>query len=768
MVEGTDEIVAEFLVESYENLDRLDQDLIALEEDPTDGETLARIFRTIHTVKGNAGSLGFPTLETVAHSGENLLSKLRDHALQLDDGKMAVLLAAVDAVREMLGAIETTGRDDAGNSYDDLVQRLADLSGGGSAHPTVPAPLDDTVPSAPRVDTRPLGTILLGAGKLTAEQLEIALAEQALGDGRRLGEILVDHGAVTAEAVDEATRRQGKEAKPALAESTIRVDIGVLDQLMNLVGELVLARNSIAEHIGPHTPTPLAIASQHLDHLTGDLQDGVMRARMQPIGSVWSKFPRLVRGLAVACGKQVRLVAEGEGTEVDRTIIEAIKDPLTHIVRNALDHGIEPPAVRIAAGKPPEGTLSMRAHHEGGQVVVEVADDGAGIDAAALKRKAVDNGVITASQAAQMSPAEAIPLIFAPGLSTAAVVTNVSGRGVGMDVVMSSIEAIGGNVDVTSELGRGTTLRLQIPLTLAIVPALIVSCAGERFAIPLRNVVELVGLDARHTSAKIEMYHDVPVFRRLGRLLPIVSLGEALGLHQAGERRTPTMVVVSTGERRFGLAVEEVLATEEIVIKPLGPALRHVHPFSGATIMGDGGVALIIDAAAIGRDAGSLANAPVAGTQTVRHASHRNDDGASDEARMMMVIATVGPGRQVAVPLGDAARLEEIDVSRIERVHGRGVLHHGEEIMPLVWAGAPGPGGQRGAGRRATVIIHRRGGHHVGLVVERVDDVIETHLRPGTARDALVVEGRVIELLDLPHVLAAADELELDVAGGPR
>jgi two-component system chemotaxis sensor kinase CheA len=491
-----DDIVREFLVESNENLDLLDRELVLLEKDPQNKDTLSSVFRTVHTIKGTCGFLGFSKLESVAHVGENLLSKLRDGIMLLNPEITTALLKLVDAIRAMLGSIEETGtegeRDDAR-----LIGMLTVLHRGAKAPPPSSPPL----PPAPAVlaEEKPealiqvpsIGAILPEKGAATETDIASAIKIQNLGDPRRLGEILVEQGAIKSHELVEALQTQ-QAARSMASESSIRVDVSLLDKVMNLVGELVLTRNQLLQFSSTLQHAGLHATSQRLNLITRELQAGVMKTRMQPIESVWSKFPRTVRDVATACGKQVRIEMEGKETELDKSIIESIKDPLTHLARNSVDHGIELPAKRQAAGKSPEGCLTLRAYHEGGHVNIEISDDGAGLDCAKIRAKAVQRGLVTAEQSAQMSEGEAVNLIFAPGFSTAEKITNVSGRGVGMDVVKTNIEKIAGTVDVQTKLGAGTTVKMKIPLTLAIVPALMVTCAGDNYAIPQVSLLELV------------------------------------------------------------------------------------------------------------------------------------------------------------------------------------------------------------------------------------------------------------------------------------
>ena len=531
----SDDIVKEFLVESSENLDRLDRDLITLEQNPNDREILASVFRTIHTIKGTSGFLAFNQLGAVTHVGESLLGRLRDGQLELGREITSALLAMVDAVRQMLASIEATGgegeRDDSG-----LISRLTGLQ----LAPEAPAQTQAETPaksaaaaapeSSPETAAFPssMGDILMQRAGVTPEEILAAAEKQKEGDPRHMGEILVEQGVARPADVVEALHLQQAARGPSASDRTIRLDVSLLDQLMNLVGELVLARNQILQFANNTEESGLVAASQRLNLITTELQEGVMKTRMQPIGNIWSKFPRTVRDLALDCGKQVRVEMEGEETELDKTLIEAIKDPLTHLVRNSVDHGIEPPEVRQAAGKDPEGRLFLRAFHEGGQVNIEISDDGAGLDQDRIRSKAVQKGLISAEQAGRLTDHEIVNLVFQPGFSTAEKVTNVSGRGVGMDVVKTHIEKIGGTVDLQSKAGQGVMVRMKIPLTLAIIPALIVTSVGERYAVPQVNLLELVGLEGEQARKGIETIHGVPVYRLRGKLLPLVHLKSTL------------------------------------------------------------------------------------------------------------------------------------------------------------------------------------------------------------------------------------------------
>jgi two-component system, chemotaxis family, sensor kinase CheA len=468
--DGMDEVIKEFLVESNEGPDRFDSDLLALEKDKSSRELLDSVFRAIHTIKGTGGVLGYEKLVSISHAGETLLSRMRDGQLVLSPEIAMALLTMADALRCILQEIATCGTEGNTDCSLALEQLSAVLNPAQSTPPQPTAEVDSAASLAPNEgEAQPrLGDIPVASDVCERDDVQAAVAMQKEGDPRPLGQILVEGGVAAPQAVSEALKVQNDHRD--LASNTIRVDVALLDKVMNLVGELVLARNQVLQFTGTQEDSGFLSTAQRLNLITTELQEGGMKTRMQPIGNVWNKLPRIVRDLSIGCGKRVEVQMEGADTELDKTIIEAIKDPLTHIIRNAVDHGIEMPGVRVAAGKSREGHLLLRAFHEGGQVNIEISDDGAGIATEKIKAKAIAQGLITADRAARMSERELLNLAFAPGLSTAKQVSNISGRGVGMDVVKTNIEKIGGTVDVQSAPGKGTLLKIKIPLTLAIIP----------------------------------------------------------------------------------------------------------------------------------------------------------------------------------------------------------------------------------------------------------------------------------------------------------
>jgi len=739
-----DDIIKEFLVESSDNLDQLEVGLVELEKDPSSHDLLGSIFRAIHTVKGNSGTLGFPKLEAIAHGGENLLSKMRDGMLPLNTEITSGLLRMVDAIRQILHLIEASGTEgDA--EYQEVIRMLAELLEQEASRPNQTE------------EPKLLGQILAERLRVPSDAIDAALTKQREGDLRRIGEILVDQGAVPPGAVLDALKAQAAESGPPVAASNIRVDVSLLDKLMNLVGELVLARNQILQFTTSQKDATFVGTAQRLNLITTELQEGVMKTRMQPIGNVWSKFPRVVRDLAVQFGKQVRIEMEGSETELDKTIIEAIKDPLTHIIRNSIDHGLEMPAARVQAGKPAEGTVSLRAFHEGGQVNIEISDDGCGIDVERVKQKAVERGQLTREQAARLSEREALDLIFLPGVSTAQQVTNISGRGVGMDVVKTNIEKIGGAVDVHTMPKQGTTLKIKIPLTLAIIPALIATAGGKRFAIPQVSLLELVRLEGDQAEKGIENIQGAPVYRLRGHLLPLVYLNQELGLGETTSGSGANIVVLQADEHQFGLVVDEINDTEEIVVKPLSKQLKGIGCFAGATIMGDGKVALILDVLGIAQKANVVTE--VRDRAVVDTGARHTDVVAGRDA---WLVFTVGGGRRMAIPLAIVARLEEFERERLERSGTQMVVQYRGAIMPLIDIAERSSVNNGDAEKeKLQVVVYSVAGRSVGLVVEQIVDVVEQAVvvehreEDGMLLGSAVIQERVTDLLNLDALAKA-------------
>ena len=790
-----DELIKDFLQESGENLDHLDREFVNLEKEPSNLELLKGIFRTIHTIKGTCGFLGFKNLEALTHAGENLLSLLRDGEITLTTERTTALLRLVDATRQILSSIESTEaegeRDDS-----ELIATLKALQKDEVAKPSEsPEALEQEVSETSEIQdsgsvaepAQMLGKILIEQGVATATEVAAAIEKQLAGDKRSLGEILTSKGDVkpqeiaTAVEIQQSARAQAQpqsqQQPSSTTESSIRVDVGLLDRLMNRVGELVLLRNQIVQFTNSSEDSELLGTSQRLNLLTTELQESVMKTRMQPIGNIWSKFPRTVRDVAVTFKKEVRIEMEGRETELDKTIIEAIKDPLTHLVRNAVDHGIERPEVRKAAGKPEQGLLHLRAFHEGGQVNIEISDDGAGLDCEKIRQKALQKGSLTPEQAARMSDREVMGLIFLPGLSTAEKVTNVSGRGVGMDVVKTNIEKIGGTVDVQSKLGQGTTVRMKIPLTLAIIPALTVTNRGDRYAIPQVSLLELVRLEGEEARSRIELVQGAPVYRLRGRLLPLVYLDRELRPQQEDAKENESglvnIVVLQADERQFGLVVDEINDTEEIVVKPLGKQLKGIKTFSGSTIMGDGRVALILDVLGLAQSANVVGE----GRERLMGGKEAAASIAGGEKHTMLLLQCGAEGR-LAMELSLVARLEEFKPESIEKAGDRHVVQYRGEIMPLIKIADAlhlqvRETASTDSGMTQVVVFSEKG-RSVGLVVDRILDIVdEAFVRQQPAkRDGLfgsaVIQQRVTDLLDVHSVIRSVIPSFFEGQGAPQ
>ena len=705
------DVVAEFLQESREHLDALEGALVGLER-AAGPPPVHELFRGMHTIKGAAGFLGLERMQALTHTAENLLARVRDGLMAFAPFHATLLLEVVDTARGMLEYFEARGHE-SDETPTQLLRKLVACCAACDPTPAAVAPPSPARPPAPA-----------------------AAAPSPPG----------------AEAAPTAPTGERGPARAAHADNHVRLDVSALDSLVNLAGELVLARNRVSKYTAGWTD-PVQIATwQRLHQIASQLQEQVMKTRMQPIGSAWHKLPRTVRDLAQQCGKKVRIELEGESTELDRTLIEALRDPLTHILRNAIDHGIEAPAVREEACKDIEGVIKLRAYHDSGQVHVEISDDGAGIRAARVRAKAIERGLIDAEQAERLTEAEVVRLVFMPGFSTAETVTNVSGRGVGMDVVRSSIEKIGGQVDLQSSSGFGTTLRITIPLTLAILPALIVGAEGERYAIPQAMLRELVRLGP---DTPLEHVHDAPVLRLRGKLLPLVDLSAAVGGPPLTAPRI--VVVIATDGVELGLLIDAYHDAEEIVVKPLGRHLRHLAHFGGATVLGDGGVILVVDARAVARGAGLVG---AAAGRLLYDTAGAPAPMASPATGGLLLIRQGERGR-FGVPLEVVERLAEVEPGCIERAGPDEVLLLEGELVPVVRLGAalgvdtlPGP-------QLTSLIVCAAGRRRVGVAVDEVIDILDepppvtwANARTGVI-GTMAIGDRVFELLDLPGLITA-------------
>jgi two-component system chemotaxis sensor kinase CheA len=698
-----DELTREFLIESQEGLDRMERCLTELEERPQDAGLLGDIFRSVHTIKGTTGFLGFKRLEKLAHAGENLLGLLRDGKVQATPPVITGLLQLLDGLRSILKAIETEASEGDGDDAAlvahleelqaaapaEVTQSRAQASASAQAEPAAPAPPPPAAPAPPPV-------VEAAAAVLPkAEPAPEAKAEPHVDP-------------------DEKPRLQ---PISSAAESSLRVDVTLLNRMMNLVGELVLTRNQVLQATA-NDPN-MTMLSRRLDMVTADLRENVMKARMQPVSNIFSKMPRIVRDLSQVLGRKVRLQLEGQETELDKSLLEAIKDPLTHAVRNSLDHGIESPDVRQAAGKDPEGTLKLRASHEGSHVIIEVSDDGAGINVDKVRAKAIERGLITAERSSQLVERELLQLIFLPGFSTAAAVTNVSGRGVGMDVVRTNVEKIGGKVEIDSRTGKGTTLRLRIPLTLAIIPALIVRTLEQSFALPQGALSELVHVPPEQAAAQIEWIEGAPLFRLRGKLLPLVFLDRLLtpgGQHKQADQRDNFIAVLDADGRRFGLVVDGLADPEEIVVKPLSSVLKGIGLYTGATVLGNGELALILDPGSIALKAGITMS-----TREEEAAATTAED--TSDLKGMEYLLVEAAGRRAAVPLADVLRIEQLPLARIEYIGYRPVINFNGQLLPVEDSGGVLQAAESIPNAQVIVVVCREASRHVGIAVSQVLDV---------------------------------------------
>ena len=713
-----EDLLPDFLMETTESLAQLDNALVKLEAQPDDKPTLSSIFRHVHTIKGTCGFLGLSRLEHLAHAAENVLGQHRDGKLAVTPASITLILRALDGVRSIVSGIQATGAEPAG----DDAGLIAELTAMAEGRAPDAAPQAQTAPAEARPESRP----------------------EARADA----------------------------APPEPAAQTIRVSVDVLEGLMTLVSELVLARNQILQLARTHDNDAFAGPLQRLSHITSELQEGVMKTRMQPIGNAWNNLPRLVRDLAQELGKKIELAMLGAETELDRQVLELIKDPLTHMVRNSADHGLETPAERRAAGKPEQGRVTLNAFHEGGHIVIEVGDDGRGLPVERIRNKIVANGLATEAELAGMTGQQIQSFIFRPGFSTAASVTSVSGRGVGMDVVKTNIERIGGTIDLASEAGAGTRFMMKIPLTLAIVSALIVEVAGDRFAIPQISVVELVRAQTSESALKwrgrerreqtrpaIERVNDTPVLRLRDQLLPLIAMRELLklddpaGAEKAAIVDTVYIVIAQVGASRFGLIVDRVYDTEEIVVKPVAPILRHIPLFSGNTILGDGSVIMILDPNGIARATG------IGAGRSAQAASGTPGDTQSSVQKMALLLFKAGDKQCKAVPLNLVARLENIEQAAIEYSSGRPMTQYRGKLMPLVGLGA----GPAKAGAAAQpVLVFADAGRVMGLMVDEIVDVVEDQLQIELATEQLgflgtaIVAGHATDVLDISFWLKRA------------
>jgi two-component system chemotaxis sensor kinase CheA len=760
-----DDLLSEFLTETAENLEVIDTELVRFESDPSDQATLNNIFRLVHTIKGTCGFLGLPRLEAVAHAGETLLGKFRDKTLAVTPEAVTLVLRSIDRIKEILVGLEATGAEQPGDDSAIIEGLQAAAEGKAIAAPTKaePAPPENPVgPNGQRWDADLQR--FLRPGEVSLAELEAAFNSTAVDPQNPPSAPMPQpaNAAATPTAKppskpdfleiedEDGAPRTGRDA----SAQTIRVNVDVLEELMNTVSELVLTRNQLLQMVRGLNDSEFKAPLQRLSNITADLQDRVMKTRMQPVGTAWRKLPRIVRDICRETGKRIDLRLEGEATELDRQVLELIKDPLTHMIRNSADHGVEPPEARVAKGKPDVGMIRLAAHHEGGHIIIIVQDDGAGLNTARIYEKAIEKGIIGATEAATLTDQQVHRFIFAPGFSTASKVTNLSGRGVGMDVVKTNIEVIGGSIELQSVEGAGTTFRIKIPLTLAIVSALILGARGQRFAMPQTSVLELVRVGGGAEN-QIDTINRTPVLRLREKLLPLLDLGDALQLEppQMLCERARYVVVMQVGATCFGVVVDEVHDTEEIVVKPLATLLRGVPMLSGATILGDGSVVVILDPDGLSEALGSAQQAGEV-QDTRATASITSADG-----RQSLLLFRAGGSGIKAAPLMLITRLEEADASALERADGRAVMQYRGELMPVIHAGGDHMFRTHGA---QPVLVFSQGNQPFGLAVDEIVDIIHEEVSLDLCADlpgvigAALVRGKATEFIDVGHFVELA------------
>ncbi len=864
-----DDLLNEFLTETFESIEVVDVELVELEKDPNNKSVLDNIFRLVHTIKGTCGFLGLPRLEAVAHSGENVLGKFRDGEMDVTPEAVTLILNALDRIKEILDGLEQTQEEPAGDDSE-IINQLNAMAEGktvaavkivepveapievSNVRPSVPgeATLDELEAAflaAPGPDDEELAEEVVSGGKLESvggvetvsvlshlfhnrissdaslnellkgadlrkskkaveefftsclqnEKCDEGLVETAFADfinngiaedqfyntTKHLESVCEEVGmssidaeftkeiysetskkmleaakknidaAETPKKAEVATKSGGKEG--SIANQSIRVAVDVLDNLMNMVSELVLTRNQLMQISRRSGENEFEIPLQRLSQCTTELQEGVMKTRMQPIGNAWSKLPRIIRDLQMELGKKIELQMLGADTELDRQVLELIKDPLTHMIRNSADHGVETIEDRIAAGKKETGTIRLNAFHEGGQIIIEISDDGAGLPVEKLKAKALANELATEEEIAEMSDQQIQRFIFHAGFSTAAQVTSVSGRGVGMDVVRTNIEKIGGTIELKSTEGKGTTFFIKIPLTLAIVSALIVESGDERYAIPQISVLELVRAsgDSNHN---IEYINSTPVLRLRDRLLPLLHLNKILGFEEVNEEqsgentREEFIIITQVGDFTFGIVVDQVFDTEEIVVKPVAPILRDLNVFSGNTILGDGTVIMILDPNGIA----SEANEAMADLADQKAEEDETNALATFDDKEAILLFRAGGETKRAVPLSLVSRLEEIDVSKIEVSEGNKMVQYRGKLMPLVLINDQYDIKSEG---RQPMLVFTDDDKAMGIIVDEISDIKEDRINVELDSKAVgqlgtaIVDGIATEVIDIAH-----------------
>lgn len=712
-----DDIVQDFLIESYENLSQIDQDLMALEKKSYTKETLGQIFRNFHSIKGTSGFFGFTKLQSVTHTGENILSLLRENVLEIHPEIISALLLLVDQIREIFITIEKTGTE-GDKDYEETLRQIN---------------MRCSSPQNITTETPPF------------EQKKESLKNtQDLSKKNNSLESTLD----TIEKTDSGD----------ISELYVRVDTKLLDHLMNLLGELVLTKNQIASSMEILENKALAKTYQKLNIITSGLQEGMMKMRMQPLKNILAKLTRTVRDVATLCKKEVSFEIQGQETELDKTVIEFIKDPLVHLLRNAIDHGIELPEERQKKGKEREGRITLKAFHENGYIFLEISDDGRGIDLEQIKQCYLKKNILSLQQIDNLKPSEILELLFLPGFSSASEITEISGRGVGLDVVKTNIEKIGGTVEIQSQKEKGTSFKIKIPLTLAIIPSLLVRCQKHFFAIPQASILEIIHLEKEAVLQKLEIIEDFPVYRLRGQILPLIYLYQVLALSQKDSVEEDIHIIVfELEDYQFGLVVDEVQNTQEIVIKKLGTQLQNHKCFGGATILGNGEIALILDITGIAQKSGVLSEIK---SRLNKYNKTIINSNASQKQKHIL-IAGLGPKGLIGIPLSKITRLEEISSTQIEqRVNSHDVIQYREKIMPLIYLDQTlysdiiSP-----TSEILPIIVYSYQDCEVGIVVHRIIDIIEGDVEFKTLftqeeySKPIIFQKKIIDMLNVEKIV---------------